>query len=86
MALISEQEKQRRHAIIVNVLGTSEMQGLTPDADSAEMMRRFEEGELTLEELGAAMSRHANELLPAQSDATAAADSGASVSSATEEE
>ncbi|MDR3745951.1 MAG: hypothetical protein P4K80_07475 [Acidobacteriaceae bacterium] len=86
MALISEQEKQRRHAIIVNILGASEMQGLTPDADSAEIMRRFEEGELDLEELGAAMSRHANELLPAQDEATDAAESNASVSSVTEEE
>jgi hypothetical protein len=85
MALISEQEKQRRHAIIVNILGASEMQGLTPDADSAEIMRHFEEGELTLEELGAAMSRHANELLPAQSEATDATVSSASASNTTEE-
>jgi hypothetical protein len=48
-------------------------------------MRHFEEGELTLEELGAAMSRHANELLPAQSEATDATVSSASASNTTEE-
>jgi hypothetical protein len=41
------------------------MEGLTPDATTLDLFRRYEEGDLTLEQFSDAMDRHASALLTA---------------------
>jgi hypothetical protein len=66
MARVSEAEKLRRRSSNQSVLGTFAMEGLSPDAATLALLRQFEEGELTMEELSAAMDRHAHALLAPQ--------------------
>jgi hypothetical protein len=62
MPEISEQEKQRRQRMVRSVLGTHAMEGLFPDEPSLSLMRRYEHGELTLDEFSDAMDAHAYSL------------------------
>jgi hypothetical protein len=55
---VSEQELQVRRSQNASVLGTLAMEGLTLDAQSAEIGRRFDAGEITLSEFSAAMQAH----------------------------
>lgn len=66
MPSISEDEKARRHQLVESVLGTNAMEGLSPDTATLSLMRRYEQGELTMEQFSEAMDRHAHELLAAQ--------------------
>lgn len=58
MATISEQEKLRRREVNASVVGTNALEGLTLDRETLGLMRRFEEGEFTRQELSAAIDRH----------------------------
>ncbi len=66
MPPISEAEKLRRRQVNESVLGTTAMEGLTLDAETLALMRRFEEGELTRQELSVAIDRHVQNLLALQ--------------------
>ena len=66
MPFISEEEKLRRRQVNESVLGTNAMEGLTLDAETLALMRRFEEGELTRQQLSAAIDRHVETLLAQQ--------------------
>jgi hypothetical protein len=66
MSQISEEEKLRRRQVNESVLGTNAMEGLTLDAETLALMRRFEEGELTRQQLSAAIDRHVETLLARQ--------------------
>lgn len=63
MANISEEEKLRRRRIVSSVLGTHAMEGLSPDAGTADLLERYESGELTLDAFSSAMDKHALELV-----------------------
>lgn len=63
MAQISEDEKLRRRLINESVVGTNAMEGLTLDAETLALMRRYEEGDLTREQLSAAIDSHVQKLL-----------------------
>ena len=63
MALISAAEKLRRHESNQSVIGTSAMEGITLDAETLALMRRFEEGELDRAALGLAVRAHVQQLL-----------------------
>ncbi len=63
MAAISAEEKLRRNKIIESVLGTNAMEGLTPDAATLAIMRRYESGELSMEEFSAEMDAYGHELV-----------------------
>ncbi len=65
MISISEEEKLRRQQASASVIGTHAMEGLTPDATTLDLFRRYEEGDLTLEQFSDAMDRHASALLAA---------------------
>jgi hypothetical protein len=58
MALISEEEKLRRRQSNEDAIGTLAMEGLSLDAPTLALMRRFEEGEIDREELSAAVRSH----------------------------
>jgi hypothetical protein len=66
MATISEDEKRSRHASMQSVLGSHAMEGLFPDAATSALIKRYEEGELTLDQFSEAMDIHAQKLLAAQ--------------------
>jgi hypothetical protein len=63
MAGISEEEKLRRRQITENVIGTNAMEGIVFDAETLALMRRYEEGELTRQELSAEIDLHVDKLL-----------------------
>lgn len=73
MAPISEKEKLSRHASMQSVLGSHAMEGLFPDAATSTLIRRYEEGELTLDQFSEAMDQHAQKLLAAQRNMAGAA-------------
>jgi len=62
---ISEQEKARRRQINESVIGTNAMEGIVFDAKTLALMRRYEEGELTSQQLSAEIDRHVDKLLGA---------------------
>ncbi len=66
MAAITEEEKLRRQRVNASVFGTNAMEGLTLDAETLGLMRRFETGELTREQLSAAIDEHVNAMLSAR--------------------
>jgi hypothetical protein len=55
---ISAQEKLARTGRNESVLGTLAMEGITLDPVSIEIGRRYDQGEITLEEFSAAMQEH----------------------------
>jgi hypothetical protein len=65
MAQISEEEKLRRRRVNESVIGTNAMEGLVLDAETLVLMRRYEEGELTPQQLSAEIDRHVDNLLVA---------------------
>ena len=62
---LSQQELQRRREGVDSTLGTHAMEGLFPDAATMNILRRYETGELTLEQFSAAMDAHARAMLAA---------------------
>ena len=66
MADISEEEKLRRRQINESVIGTNAMEGLVLDAETLALMRRYEEGELTSQQLSVEINLHVDKLLAAQ--------------------
>ena len=66
MANISEEEKLRRRHINESVIGTNAMEGIIFDAETLTLMRRYEEGELTSQQLSAEINLHVDKLLAAQ--------------------
>jgi Antitoxin VbhA len=67
MASISEAEKLRRRQINESVIGTNAMEGLELDPETLTLMRRFEEGELTRQQLSEEIDLHVKKLLSQQS-------------------
>ena len=65
MALISKEEMNRRKRMVASVIGTHAMEGITPEAETVALYRRYEEGDLTLEESGLAIDAHAGRLVAA---------------------
>lgn len=63
MPTISQAEKLRRRRVNASVAGTNLMEGLTLDAETQRLMRQFEEGEFTREQLSAAIHAHVDHLL-----------------------
>jgi hypothetical protein len=66
MPSISEEEKLRRRQVNESVIGTNAMEGLELDVETLVLMRRFEEGELTRQQLSAEIDRHVEKLLKKQ--------------------
>ena len=50
MSALSAEEMRRRRQSLESVRGTHAMEGLLPDAPPLEIMGRYEQGELTLNE------------------------------------
>jgi hypothetical protein len=67
MPSISPEEKLRRQRINESVIGTSAMEGITLDTQTLLLIRRYEDGELTREELSAAIDAHVREMLALRS-------------------
>jgi hypothetical protein len=65
MPAISEAEKQRRRQINASVIGSHEMEGLPPDAETIRLLDRYAKGELSREQLSAALTSHAMSLAEA---------------------
>jgi hypothetical protein len=63
MGSISDDEKARRKRVNASVIGTSAMEGVTLDRETLDMMRRFEQGELTRDQLSAGIDAHVEKLL-----------------------
>jgi Antitoxin VbhA len=59
MSNISEAEKQRRRRISESVIGTHLMEGLPPDAATRSLLKQYEDGDLTQEDLSDALRAHA---------------------------
>ena len=62
MPAISAEEKLRRRRVNESVVGTNAMEGLQLDVETLQLMRRFEEGLMTREELSAAIDAHVADL------------------------
>ena len=62
---ISAAEKRARAERNQSVLSTLAIEGLVLDAETLALMRRYEEGELTRQELSAEIDRHVDKLLAA---------------------
>lgn len=75
MAGIADEEKLRRTQSNLDVLGTHEMEGLVPDATTKALLDQFADGQLSREELSAAIDRHVQSLLEARGIETPAAPS-----------
>ena len=58
MPMISEAEKERRRRILASSEGSLAMEGQKLDAETAELSRRYAEGELTLEQFGELVEQH----------------------------
>ena len=69
MAAISEEEKLRRRNANASVIGTNAMEGLTLDSETLTLMRQFEEGDLSREQLSAAIDRHVAGMLNQRANA-----------------
>ncbi len=63
MAAISEEEKLNRRNANAGVIGTNAMEGLTLDSETLTLMRRFEDGELSRQQLSAAIDLHVASML-----------------------
>ena len=63
MEMITAAERARRRRIVGSVIGTHEMEGLAPDAETRQILNGYAEGELTEEQFSAAMQSHAQEIL-----------------------
>jgi hypothetical protein len=63
MSMISESEKQRRRLINESVVGTHIMEGLPPDQETRTLLLKYEEGDLTAEQLSVALHAHAMSLV-----------------------
>jgi len=61
-SILSKQEIKARREQNESVLGSLAMEGLELDTVSAEIGRRFDRGETTLEEFSAAMKAHVSKL------------------------
>jgi len=66
MASISEEETVRRQRVNASVIGTNAMEGLELDSETLTLMHRFEAGELSREQLSAAIDEHVAEMLAAR--------------------
>jgi hypothetical protein len=73
MPAISEAEKQRRRRVNTSVMGTNAMEGIHPDTETLVLLRQFEEGHLTREQLSEALDRHVENLVAASRPVAAAA-------------
>jgi hypothetical protein len=73
MAAISEQEKLRRRNGTDSIIGSFAMEGLSLDATTLALTRRFESGELTREQLGIAIDNHVDAMLRADGQVAGAA-------------
>lgn len=73
MSQMLEAEKIRRRESNQDVLGSHAMEGIFPDEATISLMRRFEDGELTREELSAAIDCHVQDLLAARTRLAGAA-------------
>jgi len=62
MAMITEEEKLRRRQSVESVIGTNAMEGIFLDAPTRALMRRFEAGEIEIEQLSAAIDLHVSEM------------------------
>ena len=63
METITAAERARRRRIVGSAIGTHEMEGLSPDVVTRQIMNSYAEGELTEEQFSAAMQRHAEQVL-----------------------
>jgi hypothetical protein len=63
MPTISEEEQSKRRRMSDSVIGTNIMEGQPPDAATLAILRRYDCGELTLEEFSAEMDAHARSLI-----------------------
>jgi len=66
MSAVSAEETSRRQRDIQSALGTHAMEGLFPDAATQDILRRFESGEITLEQFSESMDSHARSLIAAR--------------------
>ncbi len=66
MAVISEEEKLIRRLAGESVIGTSAMEGITLDGPTLALMRRFQGGEIDLDQMSAGIDRHVQSLLDAR--------------------
>ena len=66
MPSISEDEMNGRQRSVASNLGTHAMEGLFPDGPTLTILRRYEHGELTLEQFSEAMDAHARKLIAAR--------------------
>lgn len=73
MASISAEKGVRRRESVASTVGTHAMEGLFPDSVTAKILRRYEDGELTLDEFSAAMDAHALSLQTTRSTLVGAA-------------
>lgn len=73
MSAISEEEKLRRRQGSESILGSFAMEGLSPDAETLALMRRFDSGEINREQLGEAIDRHVDSMLRADQHIAGAA-------------
>jgi hypothetical protein len=58
MPTLSEAEKQERRRINASVVGTHLMEGLEPDEATSLLLQRYADGELSAEQLSAALHEH----------------------------
>ena len=58
MPAITEEEKLRRSRVVESVLGTNAMEGIVLDATTLMLARRFEEGEIEIEQLSSLIDKH----------------------------
>ena len=63
MANISQEEQLRRRRMTDSVIGTNVMEGQAPDAATLAILRRYDCGELTLDEFSAEMDAYARSLI-----------------------
>jgi hypothetical protein len=66
MAAISLDEKLRRRRINESVIGTTAMEGISLDSETLALMRRYEDGDLSREELSSAIDEHVRQMLAAR--------------------
>jgi hypothetical protein len=66
MSAISAEEMKARRDSVASNFGTHAMEGLFPDAPTLNILRRYETGELTLDQFSEAMDAHAQGLIAAR--------------------
>lgn len=62
MAMISDEEKLRRHLIIESAIGTNAMESIFLDGPTLALMHLFESGEMEIEQLSAAIDLHVQDM------------------------